>query len=155
MPFISFIEWWYLHLFVPFNQCEVKKPFWGMADTMLQHCKVVNLCVLTIEIERMLFTEVHILGHAAFTRQSPPTWWAWHQSRRVTRTYHVRHTSKRLMLKVLQESKNLLLLGMKLKTWSQILLTSYNWGKHCIRVWIIYSFYMKAKYFNCFNPIWM
>ena len=39
-----------------------------MADTMLQHCEVVvNLCVLTIEIERMLFSEVRILGNAAFT----------------------------------------------------------------------------------------
>ena len=37
---------------------------------MLQHCKVVvNLCVLTIEIERMLFSEVRILGDAAFTRK--------------------------------------------------------------------------------------
>ena len=41
-----------------------------MADTMLQHCKVVlNLCVLTIEIERMLFSEVRILGDAALTRK--------------------------------------------------------------------------------------
>ena len=31
--------------------CLAHKPFWGMADTMLQNCKVVvNLCVLTIEI---------------------------------------------------------------------------------------------------------
>ena len=36
-----------------------------MEDTMLQHCKVVlNLCVLTIEIEHMLFSEVCILGDA-------------------------------------------------------------------------------------------
>ena len=35
---------------------------------MLQHCKVVvNLCVLTIETERVLFSEVCILGNAAFT----------------------------------------------------------------------------------------
>ena len=35
---------------------------------MLQHCNVVvNLCVLTIEIERMLTSEVRILGDAAFT----------------------------------------------------------------------------------------
>ena len=41
-----------------------------MADTMLQHYKVwVNLCVLTIEIERVLFSEVRILGDAAFTRK--------------------------------------------------------------------------------------
>ena len=37
---------------------------------MLQHCKVVgNLCILTIDIERMLFGEVRILGDAAFTRK--------------------------------------------------------------------------------------
>ena len=37
---------------------------------MLQHCKVVvNLCVLTIEIECMLFSEVSILGEAGFTRK--------------------------------------------------------------------------------------
>ena len=38
---------------------------------MLQHYEVwVNLCVLTIEIERVLFSEVHIsLGDAAFTRK--------------------------------------------------------------------------------------
>ena len=41
-----------------------------MADTMQQHCKVVvNLGVLTIEIERMLFSEVRILGDAAFNRK--------------------------------------------------------------------------------------
>ena len=41
-----------------------------MADPMLQHCKVVvNLCVWTIEVERMLFSEVRILGNAAFTRK--------------------------------------------------------------------------------------
>ena len=35
---------------------------------MLQHYKVwANLCVLTIETERMLFSEVRILGDAAFT----------------------------------------------------------------------------------------
>ena len=37
---------------------------------MLQHCKiVVILCVLTIEIESMLFSEVRILGDAVFTRK--------------------------------------------------------------------------------------
>ena len=42
-----------------------------MADTMLQHYKVwVNLCVLTIEIERVLFCELRIfLGDAAFTQK--------------------------------------------------------------------------------------
>ena len=36
-----------------------------MADTMLQHYKVwVNLCILTIEIECVLFSEVRILGDA-------------------------------------------------------------------------------------------
>ena len=47
------------------------KPFWGMVDTMLNTVKVVvNLCVLlTIEIERMLFSEVRIWGDAAFTRK--------------------------------------------------------------------------------------
>ena len=39
-----------------------------MAERMLQHCKVVvNLFVLTIEIEHMLLSEVHILGDATFT----------------------------------------------------------------------------------------
>ena len=41
-----------------------------MADTMLQHCMVwVNLCVFTIEIQHVLFSEVRILGDAAFTRK--------------------------------------------------------------------------------------
>ena len=37
---------------------------------MLHHCMVwVNLCVFTIEIEHVLFSEVRILGDAAFTRK--------------------------------------------------------------------------------------
>ena len=41
-----------------------------MADTMLHHRKVVvNLCVLTIETKRVLFSEVRILGDEAFTRK--------------------------------------------------------------------------------------
>ena len=45
-------------------------PFRDMADTMLQHYKVwVNLCLLTMEIERVLFSEVRIfLADATFTR---------------------------------------------------------------------------------------
>ena len=34
-----------------------------MEDTMLQYCKVV------VNLERMLFSEVRILGDAAFTRK--------------------------------------------------------------------------------------
>ena len=40
-----------------------------MADTMLQHYKIwANLCVLTIATERVLFSEVRIVGDATFTR---------------------------------------------------------------------------------------
>ena len=62
-----------------------------MADTMLQHCKVVvNLCVLTIEIERMLFSEVRILGDAAFTRKPNDHQ---HGERGISRVY-IEFTSK-------------------------------------------------------------
>ena len=41
-----------------------------MADTMLQHCKIlVNFCGLTIEKERILFSEVLNLDDVAFTRK--------------------------------------------------------------------------------------
>ena len=59
-----------------------------MADTMLQQCKaVVNLCVLTIEIERMLFSEVCILGDAELHVNLMTTNMVnWHQLRRASIT---------------------------------------------------------------------